>query len=98
MLKRFDDASLHISIAYDECGIVSLPLSSLESMWSKAEEYLKSDCDIVPAPRRDHEAKMVSPRSSDTPHFVCALQLGWYYVIATVFSGNLLKYVHTRLR
>ena len=67
-----------ISIAYNECGIISLPLATVESMWSKAEEYLKSDCDIVPAPDSDHKAKMVSSHSSNTPHFVCALHLGQY--------------------
>ena len=65
-----------ISIAYNECAIISLPLATVESMWSKVEEYLKSDCDIVPAPGSDHKAKMVSSHSSNTPHFVRALHLG----------------------
>ena len=67
-----------ISIAYDESGILSLPLATVESMWSKAEEYLKSDCEIVPAPGSDHKAKMVSSHSSNTPHFVRTLSSGQY--------------------
>ena len=67
-----------ISIAYDESGIISLPLTTVESIWSKAEEYLESDHEIVPAPGSDLRAKMVSSRSSSTPHFVRPLSSGQY--------------------
>lgn len=65
-----------MSITYDESGIVSLLLANVELMWTKAEEYLKSDSDIVPAPGSDIKAKMVSSQSSSTPHFVRALPSG----------------------
>ena len=80
-------ASSVISIRYDECGIISLSLATQEYIWSKAEEYFKFECDIVPAPGSDHKAKMVSSRSSDTPHFVRALQLGRY-----VYDSNCLQW------
>ena len=50
----------------------------MESIWSKVEEYLESDHEIVPAPGSDHRAKMVSSHSSNTPHFFRPLSSGQY--------------------
>ena len=51
--------------------------------------------DIFPAPGSGHKAKMVSSRSSDTPHFFHALQLGQYVCDSNCLKWNLLKIVHT---
>ena len=67
-----------MSVTSEDCGIVILPQATLKSMWTKAEEYLMSASDVVPAPGQDPKAKMVSSQSSNIPHFVRALSSGQY--------------------
>ena len=47
-------------------------------MWAKAEQYLNSERDIVPAPESDSKAMMVASKSSSAPHFVCSTAEGQY--------------------
>ncbi len=39
-----------ISVPAEESGIKSLAFATVHSIWMKAEEYLRSEKDIVPAP------------------------------------------------
>lgn len=52
-----------MSFDYEDSGISALPMVTVEAMWQKAESYLNSSSDIVPAPGRDPKAKTVSSHS-----------------------------------
>jgi len=73
-----DQPSKHLSVSVDDSNISSLPKATLEAMWSKAEEYLLSKVDVVPAPGGDSKAKIVTSRSGPLPHFVQAKPGGQY--------------------
>ena len=59
-----------LSIPAEECGIHTLSFETVSAMWVKAEQYLNSERDIVPAPGSDSKAMMVASKSSNAPHFV----------------------------
>lgn len=67
-----------ISITSEDCGITTLPQPTLDSIWTKALEYVLSSSDVVAAPGGDPKAKMVSSRSGTSPHYVRALASGQY--------------------
>lgn len=68
----------YLSVLCEDSGIENVPFATLHSIWVKAEEYLNSPSDIVTAPGGDRKAKMVSSKSSITPHFVRYLSSGQY--------------------
>lgn len=68
----------HMSISAADCNILTLPKAALEAMWDKANEYLQSKVDVVPAPGSDSKAKMVTSRSGSLPHFVQVVSPGHY--------------------
>ena len=67
-----------LGISVEKCGISTLPLSVLEAMWNKAENYLQSDVAVATAPGGDPKAKMVVSCSGSTPHFVQVKPHGQY--------------------
>ncbi len=67
-----------MSVESENCGITTLPQAILDSIWTKALEYVLSSSDVVAAPGGDPKAKMVSSRSSTSPHYVQALSSGQY--------------------
>ena len=69
--------------AYDS-NILTLPTATLEAMWDKANEYVKSKVDVVAAPGSDSKAKMFKLSRQDT-----------IFVTKTVFNGLLLRFAHT---
>ena len=68
----------NISVASEDCGITTLPQATLDSIWTKALEYVLSSSDVVAAPGGDPKAKMVSSQSGTSPHYVQALASGLY--------------------
>ena len=58
------------SISANDSNILTLPKMTLEALWDKANEYIKSKVDVVAAPGSDNKAKMVTSRSGSLPHFV----------------------------
>lgn len=68
----------YLSVVCEDSGIENIPFVTLHSIWVKAEEYLNSSSDIVAAPGGNKKAKMVSSKSSITPHFVRCLSSGQY--------------------
>ena len=71
-------SSWSISITHDKSGISSLPQAVIEQIWTKAEQYLMSNSEIVKAPGNDTKAMMVASRSGQTPHYVRCLQSAHY--------------------
>ena len=67
-----------MSVESEDCGITTLPQATLDSIWSKALEYVLSSSDVVAAPGGDPKAKMVSSRSNISPHYVQVLGSGQY--------------------
>ena len=67
-----------MSISVADCNILSLPKTTLEAMWDKANEYLQSKVDVVAAPGSDRKAKMVTFRSGSLPHFKQVVSPGHY--------------------
>lgn len=86
------ETAKHLSISSKSCGINSLPQAVIDSMWLKAEAYIESSCDIVPAPGVNPKAKMVASRSGDTPHYVRALPSGQY-----VCDGSCLQWKSSQI-
>ena len=76
--EEANQAVNHMSISADNSNILSLPKVTLEAMWDKANEYIKSKVDVVAAPGSDHKAKMVTSRSGSFPHFVQVVAPGHY--------------------
>ena len=67
-----------LSVSAEECGIQTLPFETISAIWVKAEQYLNSERDIVPAPGNDSKAMMVTSKSSVFPHFVSSSSQGQY--------------------
>lgn len=59
-----------LSITAEECGIHTIPLITLEAIWSKATALLQGENSISPAPGTDRRAHVVLSFSGDTPHLV----------------------------
>ena len=72
-----------MSVESEDCGITTLPQATVDSMWMKALEYVLSSSDVVAAPHGDPKAKVVSSRSSTSPHYVQALASGQYELYIT---------------
>ena len=68
-----------LSVAAEESGIETLSFETIHAIWVKAEQYLISEKDIVPAPGNNSKAMMVASQSSNVPHFVCSSSDGQYY-------------------
>ena len=66
-----------LSVTAENSGIQTLTFETVRCIWVKAEEYLKSKSDVVPAPGSS-KSMMVASRSSKAPHFVCAGPNGQY--------------------
>ena len=60
----------NMSVASEDCGITTLPQATLDSIRTKALEYVLSSSDVVAAPGGDLKAKMVSSRSGTSPHCI----------------------------
>ena len=60
----------NMSVTLEHCGITCSSQATLYSIWAKALKYVTSSTDVVPAPRGDSKAKMVSFRSNNSPHYV----------------------------
>ena len=67
-----------MSIPVEDCGIQSLAFETLSGIWVKAEQYIKSAKDVVPAPGDNDRAMTVSSKSSKVPHFVIPGSNGQY--------------------
>ena len=67
-----------MSILACDSNILTLPTATLEAMWDKANEYVKSKVDVVAAPGSDRKAKMVTSRSGSLPHYVQVVSPGHY--------------------
>ena len=59
-----------LSISVEESGISTLALATLHGIWAKAEEYLKSERDMLPAPGCNLQAMMVASKSAKIPPYV----------------------------
>ena len=70
-------SSKGVSVTADKSGIQNLSFETVHSIWAKAEDYLISKTDIVPAPGVN-KSMMVASKSSKVPHFVCAGSNGKY--------------------
>ena len=76
--KKGDSPAQHVlSIKVKDCGITTLPFATLDAMWSKAEQYLGTN-DVQQAPGDDRKSKMITSRSSSTPHFIRVPSPGHY--------------------
>lgn len=71
------NAATKLSVTAENSGIQTLTFETVRCIWAKAEEYLRSGNDVVPAPGSS-KSMMVASRSSKTPHFVCAGPNGQY--------------------
>ena len=80
-----------MSITAEGSGIQNLTLETVRSIWAKAENYLKSETDIMPAPGNT-KSMMVASKSSKIPHFVCAGSNGEYCC-----DGNCLQWKSSRI-
>ena len=76
--SRLDSASQKMSVSVENCNISTLPQATLNAMWNKAKEYLKSSNSVLPAPGNDKKSKMVASRSGTAPHFVTVSSSGQY--------------------
>ena len=65
-------------ISAEESGIHTIPLITLEAIWSKAAALLQGDNTISPAPGRDRRSHVVISYRSDTPHLVQPKANGQY--------------------
>ncbi len=52
--------------------------ATLYGIWAKAEEYLKSERDLLPAPGSNVKAMMVTSKSTKIPHYVAPSTNGQY--------------------
>ena len=76
--QEYNQTSKHLSISAADSNICTLPKATLDAMWNKAEEYLKSSNGVLPAPGSDKKSKMVASRHGTTPHFVTVSSSGQY--------------------
>ncbi len=67
-----------LSVTAKECNMSTLPFATLDAMWTRAEVYLPSINDVLPAPGSDRKSKKVASRSGSTPHFVRVVSPGHY--------------------
>ncbi len=61
-----------LSVTAENSGITTIPLVTLNGMWSKAEKMLQTDNAITPDPGGNKKAKMVISYSQTTPHYIQA--------------------------
>ena len=88
-------SSSMMSISPEECGIETLTFETVHAIWTKAEQYLKSENDIVPAPGSNTKSMMVASKTSNYPHFVSIGTGGQYFcdkMPAMEFVKNLLTH------
>ena len=76
--QEYNQVSKHLSISAADSNICTLPKATLDAMWTKAEEYLKSSNGVLPAPGSDKKSKMVASRHGTAPHFVTVSSSGQY--------------------
>ena len=67
-----------ITVSPEECGIRTLAFETIHAIWMKAEQYLNSENDIVPASGSNKNSMMVASKCSNIPHFVSAGTGGQY--------------------
>ena len=72
---------VHLDIPVEECNLPSLPSSTLQGIWAKAEVLVNSPTDIIETPwvKSEYKAKLVKSSSSDYPHLVKASTSGFDY-------------------
>ena len=59
-----------IKVSAEESGIHTLPLVTLQGIWSKAASLLEGENTITPVPGKDRKACAVISYHSDVPHIV----------------------------
>ena len=59
-----------LKVSAEESGIHTIPLVTLQGIWSKATSLLQGENTITPAPGKDRLARAVISYHSDTPHIV----------------------------
>ena len=59
-----------LDVSAEDSGIHTIPLITLQAIWSKATSLLQSDTAITPAPGTDKRVRCVMSYRSDTPHVV----------------------------
>ncbi len=62
--------STTLALSAEDSGIHTIPLITLQMIWSKAESLLNGDDMITPIPGKDKLARAVIPFHSETPHIV----------------------------
>ena len=67
-----------LSVTAADSGITKISLSTLEQIWSKAENLINGENAIAPAPGNDSSTKMVMSYSSQIPHLVRKATNGQY--------------------
>jgi hypothetical protein len=64
------DEKKELSISPEDSGISTIPLITLQGMWSKANLLLSKKNAITDAPGEDRKARMVASLTSEVPHFI----------------------------
>ena len=59
-----------LKVSAEESGIHTIPLVTLQQIWSKASSLLQGENTITPVPGTDKRARAVLSYHSDTPHIV----------------------------
>ena len=59
-----------LKVSAEESGIHTIPLVTLQHIWSKASSLLQGENTITPVPGTDKRARAVLSYHSDTPHIV----------------------------
>ena len=62
--------STALTVSVEDCGIHTIPLITLQGIWSKAEALINGSNMITPVPGNDELARAVMSYHSDTPHIV----------------------------
>ena len=81
-----------LSISADDSGITTIPLVTLDAIWSKAIELLSTSNAITSAPGTQKKACMVLSYSQVTPHLIQAKSDGQY-----ICDSNCQQWVSSQL-
>jgi len=95
---QLDPAQKQLSITAEESSITKLTLTTIQSMWEKAEELLSTQNAITPAPGSDSTARMVISYSSSMPHLVLRGSNGQYRCDDKCIAWTSLVYAHILLQ
>lgn len=83
-----------LKVTAEESGIHTIPLVTLQQIWSKANSLLQGDNTITPVPGTDKQANVVISYSSDTPYVLSGQKvIPTTFVILTAHNGFLANFV-----